>query len=619
MKEKNKRLLRQMSDSEYFLRPEIMSLLTALLRNLTKKKLSVTLVCEDSKVAYTTGVKTVVNVLNKLTGGYALRSDKLLTLMGLVGHEAGHILYSDFEALNEYLADLESGAYVNNLTDVEPEYEPIIDEVKRYYAENQKATGKVLATYGKEALNILEDGFVNPLIMMRFPGNVAKGLRMVIRKTLEDYPSAEILLEEPLCGRLGIIHQYVLGGSYLGNAGTYQGELERMNEIAKCAIEEMDARKRINASFLILLHLWEDLKTVIDETVFPDELPDSQIVKHLQKHFGECSASAPVMTAAMLDDALDGDSEDDLLSGVLEGDPSKNLDETIAANMVKEARTRMIESEHTSMKMNSDRNTVIDISTTLELPADADVKVQKLRDDLCRHSRRMVQQTKHLLEEKEGGILNGQICGGRIGNNLYRRDQKIFVKNVIPSPEISMAVGILVDKSASMAAYGEKNLKAAREMAFMAYQFCKQLGIPVSVIGHGTERNVMHIDVVTDFEVSPDDERLIATMGSYSSNYDAYAIEYLGRRLLNRSEDIKILFVISDGEPTYPFHKDEAQLIGEIREVVSLLRKRGVIVIATAMDMELSAVQSIYEKDCMNISDMSMVPMLFPRLITKYL
>jgi len=618
MRNTNRYLLRQLSDSEYFLRPEIMSLLTALLRNLTKKKLSVTLVCEESKVAYTNGAETVVNVLNKLTQGFALRSDKLLTLMGLIGHEAGHILYSDFEVLEQYLTGLESGEYVKGLTDMEAKYEPIIEEVKGYYKKNPKATGKVLAAYGKEALNILEDGFVNPLIMMRFPGNVAKGLRMVIGKTLDDYLPAETLLEEPLCGRLGIIHQYVLGGSYLGNAGTYHSELEKMNEIAQQAIEEMDARKRVDASFLILLYLWEDLKTVIDETVFPDEFLDSQIVKHLQKHFGECSSSAPVPGNTAVDD-VDEEETDVHLGSIFKGDPSEDVNETIASNLAKEARKVMIESEHDAMKLIPDKNTVIDIDTSPKISDDADRKVQLLRDDLNRHIRRMVSQTEHLLKEKEGGILHGQICGGRIGNNLYRRDQKIFIRNLMPGPEISRAVGILVDKSASMAGIGEKNLKAARKMAFMAYHFCRQLEIPVSVIGHGTERNVMHIDVVTDFEVSPEDEKRIATMGNYSSNYDAYAIRYLGNRLLNRSEDIKILFVISDGEPTYPLYKDEVQLIKEIREEVSLLRKRGIIVIATAMDMELSAVESIYEKDCMNISDMSMVPMLFPRLIAKYL
>ena len=618
MKNKKKYLLRQLSDSEYFLRPEIMSLLTALLRNLTKKKLSVTLVCEDSKVAYTTGVKTVVNVLNKLTQGFALRSDKLLTLMGLVGHEAGHVLYSDFEMLNQYVDGLESGEYVKEFTDFDPKYETILEDVRKYYDENPKATGKVLATYGKEAFNILEDGFINPLIMMRFPGNVAKGLRMVIGKTLEEYPTAEVLLEEPLCGRLGIVHQYVLGGSYLGNAGTYHRELEEMNEIAQQAIEEMDAGKRIDASFLILLYLWEDLKTLIDETVFPDELSDSQIVEHLQKHFGECSPSAPISITASIDDASDEESSGHL-DGVFEGDPSKDVDETIISNMAKEARIRMIEDEHDAMELLPDGNTVIDMDTLPSVPDDADEKVQMLRDSLNRHTRRMVSQTRNLLEEKEGGILNGQICGGRIGNNLYRKDQKIFVKKVLPGPDISMAVGILVDKSASMAGYGEKNLKAARMMAFMAYHFCRQLDIPVSVIGHGTEGNVMHIDVVTDFEASLDDERRIATMGSYTSNYDAYAIEYMGKRLLNRSEDLKILFVISDGEPTYPYCKEEEDLIKEIRAVVSKLRKRGIIVIATAMDMELGAVQAIYEKDCMNISDLSLVPTLFPRLITKYL
>ena len=215
MREKERQKLRQMNDGEYFTRPEIFGLLTALLRNMTKKRLSVTLVCEDERVAYTSGKRTVINVLNKLTQGYALRADKLMTLMGLVGHEAGHILYSDFELLEEFLNGLEDGSFLANVS-VKANYQDTVDEIKQYYQDNGKATGKVLAFYGKEALNIIEDGFVNRKVIDKYPGNVAKGLTMVIEKTLEDYPPAEKLLEEPLSGLLGIVHQYVLGGSFLG-------------------------------------------------------------------------------------------------------------------------------------------------------------------------------------------------------------------------------------------------------------------------------------------------------------------------------------------------------------------------------------------------------------------
>ena len=80
-----------------------------------------------------------------------------------------------------------------------------------------------------------------------------------------------------------------------------------------------------------------------------------------------------------------------------------------------------------------------------------------------------------------------------------------------------------------------------------------------------------------------------------------------------------MLFVVSDGEPSYPRGISMRERIDAIRDIVGQLRKRGVIVIATAMDMELSDVQEIYDKDCMLISDMSRVPAIFPRLLTKYL
>ena len=617
MREKERQKLRQMNDSEYFTRPEIFGLLTALLRNMTKKRLSVTLVCEDERVAYTSGKRTVINVLNQLTQGYALRADKLMTLMGLVGHEAGHILYSDFELLEEFLNGLEDGSFLANVS-VKANYQDAMDEIKQYYQDNGKATGKVLAFYGKEALNIIEDGFVNRKVIDKYSGNVAKGLTMVIEKTLEDYPPAEKLLEEPLSGLLGIVHQYVLGGSFLGNAGTYQDRAMEMTSLVKPVLNKSKADKRANVAFQLLLCVWPELKTVIDETVVSDKFEKSDIAQQARTFFGGLSGDMPVIAKGDLVSIRGGSGGD--YANVLSDDNIQSVvNEMIANGLMRDDRIKTLTQEHTSFGMNAADNTSVTINAIPDIPDDANEKVLQMREKLRSHIRRMVESTRHLLEEQEGGILDGQICGGKIGGKLYRRDQKIFTKNLMPGPDISMAVTILVDESGSMACCDERNLKAAREMAFMAYQFCRQLDIPVSVVGHGVANQEIKLDIITDFEVAPDDERCIATIGSHHNNYDAYAVEYVGKRLLNRTEDIKVLFVVSDGEPSYPRGISMHERIDAIRDIVGRLRKRGVIVIATAMDMELSDVQEIYDKDCMLISDMSRVPAIFPRLLTKYL
>lgn len=617
MREKERQKLRQMNDSEYFTRPEIFGLLTALLRNMTKKKLSVTLVCEDQRVAYTSGKRTVINVLNQLTQGYVLRTDKLMTLMGLVGHEAGHILYSDFELLEEFLNGLEDGSYLAQVS-VKANYQDAVDEMKQYYQDKGKATGKVLSFYGKETLNIIEDGFVNRKVIDKYPGNVAKGLTMVIDKTLEDYPPAEKLLEEPLIGILGIVHQYVLGASFLGNAGAYQDRAMEMTSLVKPILNKSKADKRANVAFQLLLCVWPELKTIIDETVVPDEFEQSDIAQQTRTFFGGLSGDMPVIAKGDLV-SIKGRSGGDYANALTDENIQSVVNEMIANGLMREDRIKSLTQEHDSFGMNAADHTTVTINAIPDIPDDANEKVLQMRDKLRSHIRRMVESTRHLLEEQEGGILDGQICGGKIGGKLYRRDQKIFTKNLMPGPEISMAVSVLVDESGSMACCDERNLKAAREMAFMAYQFCRQLDIPVSVVGHGVVNQEIKLDIITDFEVAPDDERCIVTIGSHHNNYDAYAIEYVGRRLLNRTEEVKVLFVISDGEPSYPHSLSMSARIDAIRDIVGQLRKKGVIVIATAMDMELSDVQDIYDKDCMLISDMSRVPAIFPRLLTKYL
>lgn len=84
----------------------------------------------------------------------------------------------------------------------------------------------------------------------------------------------------------------------------------------------------------------------------------------------------------------------------------------------------------------------------------------------------------------------------------------------------------------------------------LVYDFATELHIPVQVSGHTTDGGRVIYQVFSDFErVSSRDREGIAAMRAMNCNRDGMALEIAGKLLESRSENYKLLIIISDGQP----------------------------------------------------------------------
>lgn len=152
----------------------------------------------------------------------------------------------------------------------------------------------------------------------------------------------------------------------------------------------------------------------------------------------------------------------------------------------------------------------------------------------------------------------------------------VFVKKGIPN-QTEAVVSICWDGSGSM--YGSKQALSAKACAIIEEGF-KGL-VPMKIINFSVGRNVIHY-CVKDFD---DSDKKVNYSWSYSNskgfsggNKDGYSIRVCTEELMRRTEKDKILFVLSDGQPSdynnYSFAKED------VRNAVKEAREKGIYVVA---------------------------------------
>lgn len=120
------------------------------------------------EVAYTDNRTVFINLDNEIVKNLKSIEQRFLCALGFLGHELGHVLYTDFDGFDKYA----SGEYGNYLG-LSDEEGKIIDKIKEY---RDKGFNISISQLYHNIENILEDGFVNKKICEAFPGTFKKGL-----------------------------------------------------------------------------------------------------------------------------------------------------------------------------------------------------------------------------------------------------------------------------------------------------------------------------------------------------------------------------------------------------------------------------------------------------------
>lgn len=631
-------------------------------------------------VAYTDNRIIYINCGNCITADYPTKELKHLSLLGLVGHEAGHVLYTDFSSLLLFMQAVDNGTmYPSKPNDLEDEEQEYLEQYLEVLKEKDQKSNCIIKYILHSIANILEDCYIEASMCTDFPGTFKTGITLNNVKLTEDSLSIsnQIAKEIPKAAIItNLLLQYARVGEY-NNDGGYKGEItdtfDSCIELVDDAVDKLDARKRYNCANRIFLRMWPYVKEWIEEiksdpSKTPQEVQDmlDALEKELGNPTGEAGGSKlpsgagvpskgrvkpdfsqKASAIAEAQEVLESeggrfglvktDDIDESGSGGVEynnkysgsGYTKAAADMERLMSSVAEDKAYVLYNEELEDELQEESNQIrygnvhrgvhIKINRMAKVPDGYAEAYKRIAPPLLSISKRLQKQIiPKLRDESEGGRINGLLFGRRINaRSVVEDDGRIFYNKKYPDDEAKMAVAVLVDESGSMSC--SDRITSARTAAVVMYDFCVSLGIPLAMYGHTEYSEGVDLYNYTEFDsVDKNDRYRVMDMSARCGNRDGAALRFVAERLSQRPEKIKLLIIISDGQPAgcgYGGTAAEADLRGIKKEY----KNKGVTMFAAAIGDDKPNIERIYKEGFLDISDINKLPMFLTKLVVTYL
>ena len=225
---------------------------------------------------------------------------------------------------------------------------------------------------------------------------------------------------------------------------------------------------------------------------------------------------------------------------------------------------------------------------------------------------------RQLRDRQRGGKQTGLLMGRRLdAHALCRGDGKVFTKNALPSQPPEMAVGLLLDESGSMASCDRATY--ARASPIILYDICQALRVPVMVYGHSTGGSGVELYSYSEFDaIDREDKYRLVDISARGSNRDGAALRFVAERLSHRPEELKLLILVSDGQPADTGYYGTAAE-EDLRGIQQEYRRKGVLFIAAAIGDDKENMERIYGDSFLDITDLHQLPVKLTQVVKRFL
>lgn len=225
---------------------------------------------------------------------------------------------------------------------------------------------------------------------------------------------------------------------------------------------------------------------------------------------------------------------------------------------------------------------------------------------------------RQLRDQQRGGKQTGLLMGRRLdAHALFRSDGKVFTKNALPIQPPEMAVGLLLDESGSMASCDRATY--ARASAIILYDFCQALRVPVMVYGHSTGGSGVELYSYSEFDaIDREDQYRLVDISARGSNRDGAALRFVAERFSHRPEELKLLFLVSDGQPADTGYYGTAAE-EDLRGIQQEYRRKGILFIAAAIGDDKENMERIYGDSFLDITDLNQLPVKLTQVVKRFL
>lgn len=251
-------------------------------------------------------------------------------------------------------------------------------------------------------------------------------------------------------------------------------------------------------------------------------------------------------------------------------------------------------------------------------------KYEQIMSNLKPVSRRMQKQLLDALRDLRDGYVQKHKQYGRmiIASDAYRPDQKYFANKKLPQDLPDMAVSVLIDHSGSMSG---RRIENAMKAAVLLLDFCAGVNIPVAIAGHNAVMGGgVNYYVYADYEQISNKDKYRASkmaaaltkMTADHCNRDGAALNVAARMLEKRNEEVKLLFIISDGQPNHNNYGGE-EAAKDLQSIVKRCKQRGIEVIACAIGDDKENIAAIYGDGFLDISDLNRLPKTLVNIVKK--
>ena len=666
----------RLTDEQLFASPQFAAYLTDIAEGTTcryRRKSSVRTYWDalpHADIAHTDNRTITVNAGNYLTRSFPTRSLKADSLLGIVGHECGHILFSDFTMLDTYHQALSGGRfYPQEPEDLSAKQARSLREIGEFLEENDEAVITALSNIAHSLVNMMEDVYIEGRMCDAFPGGLKTGILLNNLRFAEEMDSVTEEIDRQhheVFIVANLLIQYAKTGD-INNLGGYKGPY--LDTVYECipyiddAAYDDDARVRFDAANKMLLLLWpymesyirqvrEDIKNHTNkaETELGEQLAGGAPLpggsgKPVSGKKGKHDPGSDEDDRSQLQQVLDYEDgrieleKTDEIGEDGDGGISRTNDyagsgyvsqaaedmERIMAQLAEDAAYASYEQElseelqaesdkirygnaHRGVHVNINRMAYVD-------PAYMEA-YRKVAPPLLLISKRLQKQISQILKDyREGGKLDNLPMGKRINvRNAVRNDGRLFYKLKLPNDRTDIAVAILNDESGSMSS--ANRITHARSASIILHDFCKGLCIPAAIYGH-TELDDVELYAYAEFDsIDNKDQYRLMDMSARGGNRDGAALRYVAERLMTRPEAIKLLIVISDGQPAADnYYGTEAE--ADLRGIKKEYSAKGIQMFAAAIGSDKPNIQRIYGDGFLDITDLEKLPVNLGRLIIQ--
>ena len=224
---------------------------------------------------------------------------------------------------------------------------------------------------------------------------------------------------------------------------------------------------------------------------------------------------------------------------------------------------------------------------------------------------------QQMQDSRRGGKQTSLLMGRRLDSHaLFRTDSRVFYKNALPNETPQLCVGLLLDESGSMS-WGDR-ATYARATAIILYDFCQALGIPITVYGHSTSGGVDLYSYAEFDAIDRDDRYRLMDISARGSNRDGAALRYVAEQMVRRPEDIKLLMLVSDGQPAdYGYMGTAAE--EDLRGIKHEYQRKGILFVAAAIGSDKENIERIYGDSYLDITDLTKLPVKLAGIIKRFI